>query len=174
MHYENVGGKYVVVELNGIYYRLDCYDSFNNKLNAYEIQQQLQKIQDLAASTNQSSEELRNIAALTTDNRSVWAKNREAFFADGLNYQSLSTIERAAFLVHLDPSTPDDLTDQGKHCLHGTGGNRYETMSMSCDSVLYRWCDKSFNLIVFANGKSGMHVEHTFADAPVIAHIWEL
>ena len=29
-----------------------------------------------------------------------------------------------------------------------------------------RWCDKSFNLIIFPNGKAGLHAEHSWADAP--------
>lgn len=40
--------------------------------------------------------------------------------------------------------------------------------------ILDRWFDKSFNLIVFANGKCGLNVEHTWADAPIVAHLWSV
>jgi hypothetical protein len=43
-----------------------------------------------------------------------------------------------------------------------------------CGNGGNRWCDKSINHIVFANGYSGMHVEHSWADAPVVAHSTEI
>ncbi|XP_004393866.1 PREDICTED: carnitine O-palmitoyltransferase 1, liver isoform isoform 4 [Odobenus rosmarus divergens] len=36
-----------------------------------------------------------------------------------------------------------------------------------------RWFDKSFTFIVFKNGKIGMNAEHSWADAPIVAHLWE-
>merc|ERR550539_519111 len=36
-----------------------------------------------------------------------------------------------------------------------------------------RWFDKSFNLIISANGRAGLNVEHTWADAPITGHLWE-
>ncbi|XP_044540220.1 carnitine O-palmitoyltransferase 1, brain isoform-like, partial [Gracilinanus agilis] len=35
------------------------------------------------------------------------------------------------------------------------------------------WLDKSLNLVVFANGRAGLNVEHAWADAPVPSHMWE-
>lgn len=43
------------------------------------------------------------------------------------------------------------------------------------DSVfpfLLRWFDKSFNLIIFKNGTMGLNAEHSWADAPIIGHLW--
>lgn len=37
-----------------------------------------------------------------------------------------------------------------------------------------RWFDKSFTFIVFKNGKMGMNAEHSWADAPIVAHLWEV
>lgn len=37
-----------------------------------------------------------------------------------------------------------------------------------------RWFDKSFTFVVFKNGKIGMNAEHSWADAPIIAHLWEV
>lgn len=39
---------------------------------------------------------------------------------------------------------------------------------------LHRWFDKSFNLIVFKNGTMGLNAEHSWADAPIIGHLWEV
>ena len=35
------------------------------------------------------------------------------------------------------------------------------------------WFDKSFNLILFSNSRACLNVEHSWADAPVAAHMWE-
>lgn len=38
----------------------------------------------------------------------------------------------------------------------------------------YRWFDKSFNLISYPNGKMGVNIEHSWADAPIVGHMWEV
>ena len=47
----------------------------------------------------------------------------------------------------------------GRSLLHGKGYDR--------------WFDKSFNLIIYRNGKMGMNTEHSWADAPITGHLWE-
>jgi len=37
-----------------------------------------------------------------------------------------------------------------------------------------RWFDKSFSIIIYKNGKSGLNAEHSWADAPTVAHLWEV
>uniref|UniRef100_A0A8C3HQG8 Carnitine palmitoyltransferase 1A n=1 Tax=Chrysemys picta bellii TaxID=8478 RepID=A0A8C3HQG8_CHRPI len=36
-----------------------------------------------------------------------------------------------------------------------------------------RWFDKTFTLVVFKNGKMGLNTEHSWADAPIVGHLWE-
>ena len=36
-----------------------------------------------------------------------------------------------------------------------------------------RWFDKSFNLIVFKNGRFGLNAEHSWADAPIVSYLCE-
>ena len=36
------------------------------------------------------------------------------------------------------------------------------------------WFDKSFTLVVYRNGKLGINAEHSWADAPIIGHLWEV
>uniref|UniRef100_A0AAV2LFX7 Protein kinase domain-containing protein n=1 Tax=Knipowitschia caucasica TaxID=637954 RepID=A0AAV2LFX7_KNICA len=36
-----------------------------------------------------------------------------------------------------------------------------------------RWFDKSFSVVYYKNGKCGINAEHSWADAPVLAHLWE-
>lgn len=40
--------------------------------------------------------------------------------------------------------------------------------------VPLRWFDKSFTAVVFKNGKNGLNAEHSWADAPTVAHLWEV
>jgi len=107
------------------------------------------------------------IASLTTLDRASWAKVREEkLLTDPINKQSLKAIESAAFVVVLedddfefDPKDPSKLDRYGQSLLHGKGNDR--------------WYDKSLNLIVSRTGRCGFNVEHSFSDAPVLAHYWE-
>ena len=50
-------------------------------------------------------------------------------------------------------------THRAKYLLHGDAKSA--------------WYDKSFNLVVFEDGKVGVNAEHSWADAPVIGHMVE-
>lgn len=41
-------------------------------------------------------------------------------------------------------------------------------------SLSTRWFDKSFSIVIYKNGKSGLNAEHSWADAPTVAHLWEV
>ncbi|CAH2209510.1 jg9926, partial [Pararge aegeria aegeria] len=51
------------------------------------------------------------------------------------------------------------LDNYGHVLLHGKGYDR--------------WFDKSFNLCFSTDGSVGFNTEHTWADAPVMGHLWE-
>jgi len=36
-----------------------------------------------------------------------------------------------------------------------------------------RWFDKTFNCIIFKNGRFGLNAEHSWADAPIVSYIVE-
>ncbi|KAL0583000.1 hypothetical protein ABG067_007060 [Albugo candida] len=133
-------------------------------LSAFELQRQLESIESMAkmgeviGHSGQETEE-NSIAALTADGRIAWAENREKYFSEGINKKSLEAIESSVFVVVLEDLTMNDWTSMGKDLLHGNGGNR--------------WFDKSFQLIVYSNGVAGFNAEHSWADAPVMAHVWE-
>jgi len=80
----------------------------------------------------------------------------------GLNRRSLQLIESALLVAHLDVEAEDadSWTGRGRALIHGSGANR--------------WFDKSLNVVVFKNGHSGLNAEHSFADAPVVAHLYEV
>ncbi|KAM9854971.1 carnitine O-palmitoyltransferase 1, liver isoform 1-T1 [Aulostomus maculatus] len=129
-----------------------------------EIEQQMERI--LADKTEPMAGE-ETLAALTAGERTPWAKCREAHFSRGKNKQSLDAIEKAAFFVTLD-DTEQRYDDN----------NRVKSLDSYAKSLLHgkcydRWFDKSFNLIVYKNGTMGLNAEHSWADAPIIGHLWE-
>ena len=99
------------------------------------------------------------IAAFTAGPRSNWAEIRELYFSEGMNRKSLRSIERAAFILCLEDKSFPTLEQRAQSLFHGDG--------------MSRWFDKSINLVVFSDGYAGMNVEHSWADAPAVAHMWE-
>uniref|UniRef100_A0A8C9WUK8 carnitine O-palmitoyltransferase n=1 Tax=Sander lucioperca TaxID=283035 RepID=A0A8C9WUK8_SANLU len=129
-----------------------------------EIEQQMQRILDDQSEPLPGEEKL---AALTAGERTPWAKARETYFARGKNKQSLDAIEKAAFCVTLDDTEQRYDAD-----------NPVKSLDSYAKSLLHgkcydRWFDKTFNLIVFKNGTMGLNAEHSWADAPIIGHLWE-
>lgn len=155
--------SHVVVYHLGRFFKL----AFHHKgklLQPKQIEYLLDKIVADKDAPNNSEE---YIASLTTLDRTSWAKIREQkLLTDSVNKQSLKIIESAAFVVVLedddfefDPKDPSKLDRYGQLLLHGKGNDR--------------WYDKSLNLIVSRTGRCGFNVEHSFADAPILAHYWE-
>lgn len=73
---------------------------------------------------------------------------------------SLSAIDTAAFVLVLDDSTHESVSNRATSLLAGDGSNR--------------WFDKALSVIAFSDGHIGFNAEHSWADALVIAHMWEL
>nr|AFO11030.1 liver carnitine palmitoyltransferase 1A-3 [Acanthogobius hasta] len=155
--------KHIVVYHKGRFYKVWMfYDG--RLLLPREIEQQMERI---LADTSEPSAGEEKLAALTAGDRTPWAKARESYFCRGKNKQSLDAIEKAAFFVTLDDTeqrydanNPVKSLDSYAKCL--LHGKCYD-----------RWFDKSFNLIVFKNGTMGLNAEHSWADAPIIGHLWE-
>ncbi|XP_068170162.1 carnitine O-palmitoyltransferase 1, liver isoform isoform X2 [Antennarius striatus] len=129
-----------------------------------EIEQQMERI---LADKSEPLPGEEKLAALTAGERTPWASARETYFSRGKNKQSLDAIEKAAFFVTLDDTEQrydinnpvKSLDSYAKSLLHG--------------KCYDRWFDKSFNLIIFKNGTMGLNAEHSWADAPIIGHLWE-
>lgn len=155
--------SHVAVYHRGKFYKLTFHHR-GRLLQPRQIEYLLDKI---AADQEEPTNDEEYISSLTTLDRATWAKIREQrLLADPVNRQSLKTIENAAFVVVLeddnfefDPEDPSKLDRYGQLLLHGKGNDR--------------WYDKSLNLIISKNGRCGFNVEHSFADAPVLAHYWE-
>uniref|UniRef100_UPI00398EA013 carnitine O-palmitoyltransferase 1, liver isoform-like isoform X2 n=1 Tax=Pristiophorus japonicus TaxID=55135 RepID=UPI00398EA013 len=155
--------KHVIVYHKGRYFKVWVYQG-GRLLEPCELQIQFQHILDDTSSPQPGEKYL---AALTAGNRVPWAKARKSYFSSGKNKSALDSVEKAAFFVTLDDLKFDlyvqkqvkSLDEYAKSLLHG--------------KCYDRWFDKSFTFIVFANGKVGLNAEHSWADAPIIGHLWE-
>nr|CAG4638380.1 EOG090X04D9 [Cyclestheria hislopi] len=154
---------HIVVYCHGKYFKLCLYHK-GRLLRPCELEIQLQRIIDDDSPVHEGEEKL---AALTAGDRTSWAKTRTQYFGKGINKVSLQTIESAAFVVALDdeeynydPHDHTQLDRYGQGLLHGKGYDR--------------WFDKSFTLVFGKNGRMGFNAEHSWADAAVIAHLWEV
>ncbi|KAH7032672.1 uncharacterized protein B0I36DRAFT_286783 [Microdochium trichocladiopsis] len=88
---------------------------------------------------------------LTVDGRSEWAKTRAGSIANSpANAEYLSTIESACFVLCLDDGAPESDAEQVRQAWFGNGFNR--------------WSDKTTQLVVAANGKSTVILEHAMLD----------
>lgn len=95
-----------------------------------------------------------SVGHLTTKARAEWARSRAALLAEPANVAAFDAIETALFAVALEDFAPRDdqhFTDQ---LLHGDSANRY--------------FDKSVTFLVFADGQSGINVEHCGLDGTTV------
>ncbi|GAA2432161.1 choline/carnitine O-acyltransferase [Actinomadura vinacea] len=94
------------------------------------------------------------VGHLTTMARAEWARARRTLLGDPANAASLDQVETALFCVCLEDLTPRDTLHACDQLLHGDSGNR--------------WFDKALSLIVFADGTSGINVEHCGLDGTTV------
>jgi hypothetical protein len=103
----------------------------------------------------------RHVAKLTTLERNKWAVVRKTHLTSGPNSESLELIERAICCVNLLlDEAPEDLSDRAQMAMHCNGRNAL-------------WYDKCLNVLVYGNGRCAINCEHSMADAPAYAHMWE-
>eukprot|EP00668_Euglena_longa_P042120 GGOE01055541.1.p1 GENE.GGOE01055541.1~~GGOE01055541.1.p1 ORF type:complete len:802 (+),score=153.52 GGOE01055541.1:232-2406(+) len=156
--YESQDSRHIAVLHQGVWYRVNVFTPDRKRLSAYDIQVLLRSIVENSQKPDTPAEG--KLGALTTESRPKWAELREVHFYRGLNKSSLAIIERAMFVVVLDDESPSNMSEHGRLLLTGDGTNR--------------WCDKSFCLVIFKNGRCGFHTEHSWGDAPVVAHVTEI
>ncbi|XP_060884043.1 carnitine O-palmitoyltransferase 1, liver isoform-like isoform X1 [Labrus mixtus] len=154
---------HIAVYHRGRYFRLKVYQA-GRLLCPREIEFQIQRILDDPSPPCKGEVHL---GALTAGDRIPWANARTKYFSSGVNKRSLDCIEKAAFFVCLD----DD--EQGM-----MGDDPVASLDRYAKSLLHgkcydRWFDKSFSVVYYKNGKTGVNGEHSWADAPVLAHLWE-
>uniref|UniRef100_A0A3Q3W6X4 Peroxisomal carnitine O-octanoyltransferase n=1 Tax=Mola mola TaxID=94237 RepID=A0A3Q3W6X4_MOLML len=106
------------------------------------------------------------VSALTSDERTRWAKAREHLISiDRHNKTILETIQSSLFVISLDEtkpySTPENYTNVRAEALVG--------------NPTIRWGDKSYNSIVYSDGTFGSNCDHAPYDAMVLVSMcWYL
>ncbi|MFD7228997.1 choline/carnitine O-acyltransferase [Streptomyces sp. NPDC059881] len=96
-----------------------------------------------------------SVGHLTTMARAEWAAARASLLDhDPRNADALDVVETALFCVCLEDFAPADTQEACDELLHGDRGNR--------------WFDKALSLIVFADGRAGVNVEHCELDGTTI------
>lgn len=98
------------------------------------------------------------LGILSGEHRTTWARNYRDFLEDSTqNLEYIQTIQRSAFIICLDESSPESAEERARQVHFGDGSNR--------------WFDKSIQYIVCSNGISGVLADHTGLDAPTVADI---
>ncbi|XP_052387127.1 carnitine O-palmitoyltransferase 1, liver isoform-like isoform X1 [Carassius gibelio] len=154
--------KHLVVYHRGRFFKVWLYYG-GRHLSPSELELQFQRILDDKSEPQPGEIKL---PSLTAGNRVPWARARLKYFTEGVNQASLEAIETAAFFLTLDDEA------------HGYDPENIRSIDLYAKSLLHgkcydRWFDKSFTLIVYKNGKIGVNTEHSWADSPIIGHMWE-
>ncbi|XP_047214947.1 carnitine O-palmitoyltransferase 1, liver isoform-like isoform X2 [Girardinichthys multiradiatus] len=155
--------EFVAIYHKGRYFRLWVYRA-GRLLSPREIEYQIQRILDDPSPPFPGEEKL---GALTAGERIPWAQMRQQFFSSGVNKKSLDAIEKAAFFITLDDE------EQGMKGDDPAGNLDRYAKSLLHGKCYDRWFDKSFSIVIYKNGKNGLNAEHSWADAPTVAHLWE-
>uniref|UniRef100_A0A4W5Q0A2 carnitine O-palmitoyltransferase n=1 Tax=Hucho hucho TaxID=62062 RepID=A0A4W5Q0A2_9TELE len=155
--------EFVAVYHRGRYFRLWVYKA-GRLLSPREMEYQIQRILDDPSPPGPGEDRL---GALTAGDRVPWCTVRKQYFSSGVNKRSLDCIERAAFFVTLDDE------EQGMMGEDPVGNLDRYAKSLLHGKCYDRWFDKSFSVVVYKNGKNGLNAEHSWADAPTVAHLWE-
>ncbi|XP_053119935.1 peroxisomal carnitine O-octanoyltransferase isoform X2 [Hemicordylus capensis] len=146
--------SHLVVLCRGRIFEFDAVHD-GHMLSPPEIFRQLAYIQTRC----QHEPEGPGLAALTSEERTQWAKTRDYLInLDPRNLSLLEKIQSSLFVICLDESspqaTPEDYTEITKLTLTG-------------DPTI-RWGDKSYNCIAFSNGALGSNCDHSPFDAMVL------
>ncbi|XP_071788190.1 carnitine O-palmitoyltransferase 1, liver isoform-like [Asterias amurensis] len=159
VHYDSSVSKHTVVLRQGLYYKLDMYDTMGQPLSPLTLEQQYSWIIEDADKKIAEGKISGSPSAFTTLERTDWAEKRSRYLSSGVNQETLEVVDKAAFLVTLETCEFDNLSDRAKFLLHGNGSSH--------------WFDKSLSMFVFTDGKFGYNIEHSWGDAPVVAHLQE-
>eukprot|EP01118_Nematostelium_gracile_P001255 TRINITY_DN11314_c0_g1_i1.p1 TRINITY_DN11314_c0_g1~~TRINITY_DN11314_c0_g1_i1.p1 ORF type:complete len:609 (+),score=146.80 TRINITY_DN11314_c0_g1_i1:198-1829(+) len=149
--------KHIVVICRRKFYSFDVIDENNHVIPLSQIRSYLKDIWDIAHSGKEVDY---SPGLFTAVSRPTWAKVRGIMLQDTQNAKYLDIIDRSLFVTVLEDSYPENDTAAVHEVSGGDASNR--------------WFDKTFNIIVFANGTIGVNNEHTPAEAtnPLVLMQW--
>lgn len=145
---KNESARHIVISYRDRFFELEVISASGKLAATEEIEVSLRKIMEIVQEENRKGE---GIGLLTTLPRNIWADARKTLLGVSPgNKQALSLIEKAMFTVSLEDAAPETILETSRFFMHSDGGNR--------------WYDKSFQLIVCANGTAGLNAEHSGID----------
>jgi carnitine O-acetyltransferase len=144
--------RHIVVFHRDTPFRLDVLDPDGRPYDREDIADALRRLMALGPFVEDKSSA---VGHLTTMARAEWAAARQALLdaAPG-NAAALDEVETALFALCLEDTGAGNAKRACDELLAGNSGNR--------------WFDKSFALIVFADGTAGINVEHCGLDGTTI------
>ena len=143
------GTRHVVVQRGANFYTVDILTEEGHPVDAATVKANMQAILEAPDDPDAPA-----IGVLTTAARDAWAAAREGMVQDATNAASLEQVDSALFAVCLEDASPANFNEVNRVMLHGDARNR--------------WLDKSFQLIVAANGKSAVNFEHAWGDGVAV------
>ncbi|XP_019849708.1 PREDICTED: carnitine O-palmitoyltransferase 1, muscle isoform-like isoform X1 [Amphimedon queenslandica] len=148
---------HTVVMRQGKFYIVQVTDKDGRIYPPTLLKKQLERIVEMAGDEKDET----GVMTFTALPREDWADIRKRLEEDPVNKKSLELIDSSYSIVVLDTESPDldDFREKSRHMFHG--------------NVYNRWFDKSFSIIVCANGVIGSNVEHSRLDATVACQGWE-
>lgn len=149
---------HAIVARNGHFFSIEMvHPGTGDPLPVDQLEKQLRRCVELADSKPQGF-----LGLLTSSNRDTWTHARNRLIEKGgpPMEQALKVIESGAVLVGLDDTTPNSREESCVKLL--TGGKA---------SGSNRWFDKSIQLLVARNGKSGILGEHSMMDGMVLVNL---
>ncbi|MGW7369605.1 choline/carnitine O-acyltransferase [Streptomyces sp. NPDC054841] len=144
--------RHIVVFFRGSMFRLDVLGADGVPHSLDDLEAGLRAVMKAGAEPGAADT---SVGPLTTMARAEWAAARESLLAcHPRNADALEDVEAALFCVCLEDFAPSDTQEACDELLYGDRGNR--------------WFDKAVSLIVFADGRAGINVEHCELDGTTI------
>jgi hypothetical protein len=153
--------RHVAVLVRSRWYQFNVLRMDGTLLSASECVRELDAIRRLAEEDDAHDIDNPNMCTMTCNERQDWFKYRQQLLlhSNATAATTLERIESAIFHISLSMSTPDTSEELMNIGCTGNGSDV--------------WMDKSFTMIVTANGKMVFNMEHSHADAPMHSRMIE-
>ncbi|KAL1525325.1 hypothetical protein AB1Y20_020186 [Prymnesium parvum] len=160
---QQADSKHIAVLRDGAIVAVPVYTAAGQPLSLDQLKTQMAAALELASLGFLDDQQVEdnpahsNASVLTAMNRDEWAAERATLLSDRTNAASLELVEGALFCISFDRGAPVTKEDAAR-MIHGGAGRD-------------KWFDKSFNSVIFENGRGGMNAEHTPIDAMTVVSL---
>ncbi|CAI5453231.1 unnamed protein product [Caenorhabditis angaria] len=150
---EGVAPHHVIVNCNGVLWKVDILNSNNEIKSADELYAILKFIE-----SNSIDQKKYSVTKLTTTDRDTWAQNRDELLrVSARNLENLHDIETSILFLTLAPGKAGDQSSFMKTVL--------------LDESWMTWQDKSVSLVIYQDGQVATQGDHSNIDAIVLLQV---